>query len=186
MNATTRTSPAPAGATRPATSAPGPVLRVLPGGSTGQLCLPYEYDVAPGVPAVPPVPADLHLVVTANPDPADATPLPDPGPWAARLARACAEVAVGARPPGQLTRHVQRDVLAQLARRGVAVARHPSSRTQRGITRLRTVRAVRVCPVAPGIVETSAVIIGGERAQAIAIRLEAVEGRWLATVVQLG
>ena len=165
-----------------------PALRLLPGGPTGQLCLPYEYEVSPGVPAVPPIPTDLHVVTTSvdDPDRDDLAALPEPGPWAARLARACAEVAVGARPPGQLTRHVQRDVLATLARRGVAVARHPSSRTQRGITRLRSVRAVRVCPVAPGIVETSAVIVGGERAQAIAIRLEAVEGRWLATVVQLG
>jgi hypothetical protein len=48
------------------------------------------------------------------------------------------------------------------------------------------VRAVRVCRVAPGIVETSAVLVGGDRAQAIAIRLEAVDGRWLATVIQLG
>ena len=185
MNATTRNSAAPAGAPGRTADPAGPTLRLLPGGPAGQLCLPYEYDVSPGVPAVPPVPADLHLVVSPDPD-ASTVPLPDPGPWAARLARACAEVAVGARPPAQLTRHVQRDVLAQLARRGVAVARHPSSRTQRGVSRLRTVRAVRVCPVAPGIVETSAVIIGGERAQAIAIRLEAVEGRWLATVVQLG
>jgi hypothetical protein len=45
---------------------------------------------------------------------------------------------------------------------------------------------VRVCPVAPGIVETSAVLVGGERAQAVAIRLEAVAGRWLATAVVLG
>ena len=72
MNATTRTSTAPAGAPRRDSGTPTPVLRVLPGGPAGQLCLPYEYDVAPGVPAVPPVPADLHLVVTANPDPADA------------------------------------------------------------------------------------------------------------------
>jgi hypothetical protein len=112
--------------------------------------------------------------------------LPEPGPWAARLARAVAEVSVGERPPGQLTRWVARDELARLARRGTHVARHPSARAQRGVARLRTVRAVRVCRVAPGIVETSAVLVGGDRAQAIAIRLEAVDGRWLATVVQLG
>lgn len=161
-------------------------LRVIPGqpAPMEQLHLPYEYEVAPGVPAVPPLPPDLHLVGT--PGDAGDPALPDPRQWAARLARACAEVAIGARPPGQLTRHVARDELARLARRGVAVQRHPSARAQRGVSRLRTVRAVRVCPVAPGIVETSAVLVGGERAQAIAIRLEAVEGRWLATVVQLG
>jgi Family of unknown function (DUF6459) len=30
------------------------------------------------------------------------------------------------------------------------------------------------------------VLVGADRAQAIAIRLEAVAGRWLATAVQLG
>lgn len=175
--------PTTTGDALPLTRSTRPGLRLVPAGDDEQLSLPYEYEVTPGVPAVPPVPADLHLVgwpgTPADPD------LPDPGPWAARLARACAEVAIGARPPGQLTRHVSRDELARLARRGVAVARHPSTRGQRSVSRLRTVRAVRVCTVAPGIVETSAVIVGGERAQAIALRLEAVDGRWLATVVQL-
>jgi hypothetical protein len=161
-----------------------PRLRLLPGLGSEQLALPLEYEVAPGVPAVPPIPPDLRLVGDAVD--AIGVDLPDPGPWTARLARACAEVAIGARPPAQLTRHVARDELARLARRGLAVSRHPSSRAQRGVSRLRSVRSVRVCPVAPGIVETSAVLVGGDRAQAIAIRLEAVDGRWLATAVELG
>jgi hypothetical protein len=48
------------------------------------------------------------------------------------------------------------------------------------------VRSVRVCPVAPGIVETSAVLVGPDRARAVAIRLEAIAGRWLATAVEFG
>jgi hypothetical protein len=39
--------------------------------------------------------------------------------------------------------------------------------------------------VAPGIVETSAVLVGADRAQAIAIRLEATNGRWLATAIEM-
>lgn len=187
-----KTSPAAAQTARELTSGPtrrrgANALRLVEGRAarpTEQLSLPYEWDVAPGVPAVPPVPGSLHVVGAAEPL-LDAD-LPDPGPWVARLARAIAEVSVGERPPGQLTRWVARDELARLGRRGTVVARHPSSRAQRGVARLRTVRAVRVCPVAPGIVETSAVLVGGDRAQAIAIRLEAVAGRWLATVVQLG
>lgn len=153
-------------------------------GTAAQLALPYEYEVSPGVPAEPDVPGDLH-VVGADPIPQDPE-LPDPRTWAAKLARAIAEVAVGERPPGQLTRWVARDELARLARRGQHVQRHPAARAQRGVSRLRSVRAVRACPVAPGVVEASAVIVGGDRAHAIAIRLEAVAGRWLATVVQLG
>jgi hypothetical protein len=160
-------------------------LRLVPTEPNRQLSLPYEYDVSPGVPAVPPVPPDLRLVGDRTGSDADPD-LPEPGRWAAQLARAIAEVAIGERPPGQLTRWVARDELARLARRGAAVSRHPSARARRGVSRLRAVRAVRVCPVGPGIVETSAVLVGGERAQAVAIRLEAVAGRWLATVVVLG
>jgi hypothetical protein len=150
-----------------------------------QMSLPYEWEVAPGIPAVPAPPPDLHLV-GAREEPGYDPHLMEPRLWVGRLARAIAEVSIGARPPGQLTRWVAKDELARLTRRGTAVARHPSARAQRGVIRLRSVQGIRVCPVAPGIVETSAVLVGGERAQAIAIRLEVVADRWLATAVQLG
>ncbi|MEY4170440.1 MAG: hypothetical protein RLZ94_1513 [Actinomycetota bacterium] len=38
----------------------------------------------------------------------------------------------------------------------------------------------------PGVVEASAVVIGGERARAVALRLEVVRGRWLATAIEMG
>lgn len=173
-------NPAPASG---AQATPARRLRLVPGADATQLSLPYEYDVAPGVPAVPPVATDLRVVTAEEPEAGD---LPDVRRWAAQLARAIAEVSVGERPPGQLTRWVARDELARIALRGQHVRRHPAARAQRGVSRLRSVRAVRACPVAPGIVETSAVIIGGDRAHAIAIRFEAVGGRWLATAVQLG
>jgi Family of unknown function (DUF6459) len=169
----------------PLPTTPPAALRLIPGQTDGQLALPLEYEVTPGVPAVPPVPANLHLVGTDDVPHGDPE-LPDPRIWAAKMARAISEVASGERPPGQLTRWVARDELARLVRRGQAVQRHPSARAKRGVSRLRSVRAVRVCPVAPGIVETSAVLVGGDRAQAVAIRLEVVAGRWLATAVALG
>lgn len=172
-------APAPHEGTEP------PRLRLIRGEGSGarQLALPLEYEVAPGVPAIPPVPAHLHLVTDA---PAMPEGLPPAGLWTARLARAIVEVAQGERPAAQLAGHLSRDQLTRLTLRGNAVARHPSSRQQRGATRMRQVRGVRVCPVAPGIVETSAVLIGGQRAQAIALRLEAVGQQWLATAVELG
>mgnify|MGYP003563143178 CR=1 FL=1 len=112
-----------------------------------------------------PAVTDLHLVGSDDLPPGDPE-LPDPRFWAAKMARAVSEVASGERPPGQLTRWVARDELARLVRRGQAMQRHPSARAKRGVSRLRSVRAVRVCPVAPGIVETSAVLVGGDRAQA--------------------
>ncbi|MFN5466380.1 MAG: hypothetical protein ACK5CQ_15225, partial [Cyanobacteriota bacterium] len=37
-------------------------------GHPGQLSLPLEYEVAPGVPAIPPTPTHLHLVGSAEPE----------------------------------------------------------------------------------------------------------------------
>lgn len=166
-----------------------PRLRLLPGGGTQQLALPYEYEVAPGVPAIPPVSRHLHLIPdeTAE-DPGAMIPagLEPPGRWTQRIARAIAEVATGERPAGQLQGHVSREVQTYLTLRGQSVARHPSSRATRGTTKLRTVRGVRICPVAPGVVEASAVLIGSDRARALALRLEAQGDRWVATAVHLG
>lgn len=175
---------------KPADAGRAPALRLIPGEGTGQLTLPLEYEVAPGVPAIPPVPTHLHLVGAPEPAVETATEqpsaLPPAGLWTARLARAIAEVAHGERPASQLTSHVAKDQLLRLSMRGSAVQRHPSNRDRRGSTRLRQVRGVRICPVAPGIVEASAVLVGGPRAQAIALRLEAVGDQWLATAVELG
>lgn len=148
---------------------------------TQQLALDLEYEVAPGVPATPAVPRHLHLV---GGEPVVATDLPSPVAWTAQLARAIAEVASGERPAGQLTSHVARDPLQRLALRGRAVARHPSRRGSPAP--LRTVRGIRVCAVASGVVEASAVLVGAQRAQAIALRLEAAGSRWVATAVELG
>ncbi|MBK9737974.1 MAG: hypothetical protein IPO93_00295 [Actinobacteria bacterium] len=163
-----------------------PDLRLVEGRArpaAEQLPLELEWEVAPGVPAVPPVPPALRLV-TDEPD-IGLADLPDPRLWAARLARAVAEVSVGERPPGQLTRWVSRYELAKLTRRAAHISRHPSARAQQRVARKRVVKAVRTCEVAPGIVETSAVLVGTDRAQAIAIRLEATAGRWLATAIEM-
>ncbi len=151
-----------------------------------QLAFEFAWEVSPGVPAVPDVPRALRLVTADELERGDGIGLPDPGKWAAQLARAVAEVGTGQRPPGQLTRWVAREELARLVKRGAAYSRHPSSRGHQWNTAARTVRSVRVCPVAPGVVETSAVLVGPDRARAVAIRLEATAGRWLATAVEFG
>lgn len=156
---------------------------------TDQLPLPLDWEVAPGIPAVPPVPRHLRLV-TADPVEVETAPQADAEEtpslaWIARMARAVAEVGCGDRPAGQLTRWVERRQLAHLAARGAAVQRHPSSRGK--VTRALThVRSIRVCPVADGVVETSAVLVGGTRARAIAMRFEFVAERWLVTAISLG
>ena len=175
-----------AGSTRKAALPRPALLHLIPGANEPvQLPLALEWEVSPGVPAVPTAPPRLRVV---GPDVAateSTEPLPEPGRWAAQLARAIDEVARGERPPGQLTRWVSRAELAKLSARATFATRHRAARRGRASTTLHTVRAVRVCPVAPGVVETSAVLVGSERAHAIAIRLEAVAGRWLATAIEM-
>lgn len=161
-----------------------------------QMPLPLVWEVAPGIPAVPPAPRHLRIVggteareVPVDEPAADAESAPSLE-WIARIARAVAEVGSGDRPPGQLTRWVERRQLTHLAARGAAVQHHPSSRGRHQQTAAmrsaQKVRSIRICPIAPGIVETSAVLIGGMRARAIALRFEFVSERWLVTAISLG
>ncbi|MCX6424780.1 MAG: Rv3235 family protein [Actinobacteria bacterium] len=171
-----------------------------------QLPLPLTWQVAPGVDAVPTAPRHLHLVATApagssdsgsnDSGPNDSGPndqVPNNAPpiaWVARMARAVGEVGIGDRPAGQLTRWVERRQLAHLAERGAAIRRHPSSRTagktQAAMRTLKHVRAIRICHIVDGIAETSAVLVGSDRARAIAMRFEYIGDRWLITAVNLG
>lgn len=147
-----------------------------------QLALPLTWEVSPGVPAVPGIPR--HLRVVGDPGTYDTGGLDKlEAAWVARMARAIGEVAAGVRPAAQLSRWVERHQLERLSDRGAAMRRHPSSRS--GEHQWRTVRSVRLCPVADGIVETSAVLVGENRSRAIAIRFEAIAGRWLVTAAAL-
>lgn len=156
-----------------------------------QLALPLHWEVAPGIPSVPPTPRHLRLVGSAPEHPAG-EPLPKApeAVWVARMARAVAEVAAGDRPATQLSRWVERGQLAMLAARGVAFRRHPASAHGRNarsaIRATQHVRAIRICPVAPGVVETSAVLVGDGRGRAIAMRFEVSGSDWLVTAVALG
>ena len=170
-----------------------------------QLPLPLTWQVAPGIDAVPSAPRHLRLVATApagsyasgsnDSGPNDSGPNdhePNNAPpiaWVARMARAVGEVGIGDRPAGQLTRWVERRQLAHLAERGAAIRRHPSSRTagtQAAMRTLKQVRSIRICHIVDGIAETSAVLVGSDRARAIAMRFEYIGDRWLITAVNLG
>lgn len=158
----------------------------------GQLALPLTWDVRPGVSAVPEAPPLLRLV---GPAPA-ADEAGRPGvedlelSWVARMARAIAEVGSGDRPAGQLTRWVERQELARLAARGQCASRHPAVRGRRaGAPRMHAaqqVRAIRLCAIRPGVIESSAVLVGAGRGRAIALRFEHVADRWLVTAISLG
>ncbi|MDC3001786.1 Rv3235 family protein [Actinomycetota bacterium] len=108
---------------------------------------------------------------------------PHPVAWAAQMSRAIFEVALGERPATQLRKHIAPDQLTTLAIRGTAYARHPAARSATGMTRLRKIRAVRCCLVAPGTIEASAVVVGAARSHAVALRMGSRPGTWLVTAI---
>ncbi len=159
--------------------------------------LPLEWQVPSGLPAVPPAQRHLRLVTgaerelpaadeaaapSASPHDSPAPRLPATGPWVARLAPAILEVIAGERPAGQLKRWVSRELHETLSRRHAVALRHPAGKAR--APQCRRVRSVRICRPAPNVVEASAVVMGASRARAVAVRLEAVKGRWLATAIE--
>jgi hypothetical protein len=140
--------------------------------------LPGELDAVPA-------PAPLRLVERAAPpdgtDPAVAqiatgtAALPEPGPWVAQLVQAVLEVLARERPRQQLVRWLTPEVYAELTRHVGAAPGRPSPRTR------RTVSSVHISEPADGVVEASAVAVGGPRARAVALRLEGWDGRWRCT-----
>lgn len=170
-----------------------PHLRLLPpieNPEPVQLAFDFDWEVAPGIPATPPTPRHLR-VVAGSPRPSRVDDydqllgIPQATAWVARLSRAVVEVATGQRPAQQLTRYVARAELTRIAQRGQAVRRHPSSRARAEVTRITTVRSVRICPIIDGVVEVSAVLMGGERAQAIGMRMERIQDAWVVTSIAL-
>ncbi len=158
------------------------------GGVQGALALAFH--LPSGLPATP----KLRLV-EEPPDPEtdpayfdpQATPadvLPDPRGFAGRLVQAMCEVMVAARPVAQLMRWTSEDVYRQLLRR-VRVAGHETALMRRNTAPGR-VRSVHVGEPRENVVEVCAVVQQRNRATAVALRLEGVDGRWQCTALQLG
>jgi hypothetical protein len=163
---------------------PDPRLGVSgPGDVQGTLALAF---VLPGdLPAVPEPPARLRLVAD-DPErrPTPRSDLPDPLPWAARLAQAVVEVLAGDRPCAQLLRWTTESVHAQLKLRAGRAAR--AGATVRLGSARPGIRSVRLCEPADGIAEVCAVVAHQGRCRALALRLEGADGRWLCTALQVG
>ena len=104
--------------------------------------------------------------------------LPDPGPWVAQLVQAVLEVLARERPRQQLVRWLAPEVYAELSSH---VAAGPARTPGRPGVARRTVASVHVSEPADGVVEASAVAVGGPRARAVAVRLEGWDGRWRCT-----
>lgn len=167
-------------------------IRTRPPAVQGTLAL--EWQLPGEVDAVPAPSPSLRLVtrppaVDGDIDPAVAeiptsrTDLPDPGTWTAQLVQAVLEVLAHERPRHQLVRWLAPDVYADL---GVHLAARPVQPPRASAPRARrTVSSIHVCEPADGVAEATAVVVGGARARALALRLEGWDGRWRCTRLAL-
>jgi hypothetical protein len=117
-----------------------------------------------------------------RPTPPRPSGLPEPGPWGRRLLVGMIETAAGRRPLHQLAA-----LLSQSVSRGLGADFERAARlgTPHWLHRA-TVRSVRAAEPTDGVAEISATLQTGQRVRAVALRLEAHQGRWRCTRLQLG
>lgn len=108
-------------------------------------------------------------------------PLGDPTPLVCTVARTALEVALGGDGIEQLTRWITPDV-----RRNLLAQRSLARRAAYRVKGASHVQRVRLCRVSPEAVEAAVVVSEGEVVHALAMRLEAVAGRWSVTVLDVG
>lgn len=103
--------------------------------------------------------------------------------------QASMEVLAGIRPIHQLARRLDPRCLANLQHRASLIRREFTRTANPALARLHRnsiVRSVRVCEVAEGMYEASAVVVDDVRARAVAIRLERGKQVWRVTELVIG
>ena len=103
--------------------------------------------------------------------------------------QASMEVLAGIRPIHQLARRLDPRCLASLQHRAALIRRELTRTGNPALARLHrnsTVRSVRVCEVADGIYEASAVVVDDVRARAVAVRLERSKQVWRIVELVIG
>ncbi|MFC9771868.1 Rv3235 family protein [Pseudarthrobacter sp. NPDC127529] len=103
--------------------------------------------------------------------------------------QAAMEVLAGIRPVHQLARRLDPRCLAALQHRAALIRREITRTGNPTVGRLHRnsiVRSVRICEVAEGTYEASAVVVDDVRARAVAIRLERSKQVWRVTELVIG
>lgn len=108
--------------------------------------------------------------------------LPDPSQWGRSLMVCVIETAAGRRPLHQLAALFSRSVATGLG----ADFERAAARHRPHWLHAATVRTVHASRPSDGVAELSATIQAGRRVRAVALRLEAGDGRWRCTRLQLG
>jgi hypothetical protein len=97
--------------------------------------------------------------------------------WISRLVQAIVEVLAGTRTLSQLHPWTSPNVYRTVRSRHRAMRSHPGSQP--------VLRSVHVNHPRPGVAEVCAVLRCGPRGQAMALRFEEVDGRWLCTALEM-
>lgn len=121
-------------------------------------------------------------VTSRLPQPRRLGALPDPGAWGRRLLVGLIEAAAGRRPLSQLAALLSLSVIRGI---GTDFERAAVSGRPHWLHRA-AVRSVRATEPADGVAELCATIETGQRIRAVALRLEAQNGRWRCTRLQIG
>lgn len=103
--------------------------------------------------------------------------------------QAAMEVLAGIRPVHQLARRLDPRCLGNLQHRASLIRREITRTGNPALARLHRnsiVRSVRVCEVAEGVFEASAVVVDDVRARAVAVRLERSKQVWRVTELVIG
>jgi hypothetical protein len=143
-------------------------------------------DLVPSEPAAP-ASCDLALGVDGDgweddpPSRCDPVELPDPRRWAGMIGQAVVEILAGRRPPVQVVRWLDGPVYERVRRSAEGAA----SRGRRSPGTPVRVRRVRVGSGLDGSVEAAVVVDDGVRCRALALRLEAMDGRWLCSALDM-
>ncbi len=140
------------------------------------------YSVAPPSPVVPvaPVapPTPQRVVPAAY---IKRSPLGDPTPLVCTVAKEALEIALGADGIDHLARWITPTLRTTLLRQQSLSRRAGyAARGQVAVVR------VRLCRVSATAVEAAVVATEADAAHALAMRLEAVSGRWLVTALEVG
>lgn len=107
--------------------------------------------------------------------------LGDPTPLVCTVARTSMEVALGGGGIDTLTRWITPTLRTSLLKQ-YSLARRARYASRGDVS----VARIRVCRVSATAVEAGLVLMEGDVAHPVAMRLEACAGRWLATVLELG
>jgi hypothetical protein len=122
-----------------------------------------------------------------GPQPTPSRELPDPTRWGRQVTQLIVEALAGHRPTAQLVRWTSEHVYRQVREHGRTLPAGPSrTPTARTLVERPVVGGVRVSEPDDGVAEVAAVVHRRHRVQAVALRLEGRDGRWVVTVLQLG